>query len=1080
MDRWDVFATKDWVYATLLLVNAWQYAPPVDPVGSDGGISDPLRFVPPAAAEEVYLVTELGNVFPVDDGSKNANTIIIQDSDNATKNDIAALNLFLMGSNARIDGISPGNMKYVAGTSSEGREYTYHPYFKIPNDVKASPDGYVVLFHDDIVSDATMPIDDILRKYQYNTHTQNLNPLTRNPAIQNGTSPIFDSINVTSPRDIRKMSGGVNVNGYGFEVSDPGTYIVKLTPGMAYWVNNDYDDEHDLRCNGYVCDTVSIISVDPHFDLMGTTEHGFPIYRPYFRVTDGGISNEKPSPYRYNSWSAYHNVEISSSTSSKQISSARYVYLASEAHISFTKNVKCVTEWHTDPWPWTWRITHENWSGTTESIDLRLNSWTHPVTTKTDGKTYMTGMAGTYGSFIHDGDVVLPSGRDCLHGSVNSDLTLEHLPLENLSITQDRQTAYDRGFQVKAHSAHWSDAPPSFANNVVVNHTGSGRYVPDNNPTEVESPIYVYDNETPQSIVMTVDITHPNVGELSPLELVAPNGLTQNIYISGNWSEGDTKSQHIYSSLWNVTNGNWILRMADDRAGNTGNLNGWTLTVTYDTDSMYQIEQQTSQNPFLAPVHNNDAYMVIDKKLPWGTVGVESDHIRDTMGLSITNLPPDTFYSITNDDGFAVYGSTGNNGEITLPYEMGFENVNSLSLDLFPDAFVITDMTGMSVYDIRNDIVNYLPDSKFDGVVYGTTQYMKLPLTIDTVVNDITLNVDNCTAAAMPLPYLARNYTASEDKYVWVPVVPGLGTVCITVDGTELVMRLEDFNSGATAASAPSQSGTHSTAPDFWFTRNSPTWHNYAFPDVFDPIGGVGSDPIAPSVGVGTGTQYVATYSGTVAVTVSGTAIGNVDTRTIREYSDDSLSGTVQDVEDSEIRVGVSVYKNGERVRYVSLGTFTAVGHEIDTKFMSLPDGDGKSLWYVYTYRGNNRGSSINPDPVPTLDIPWYRCDSVKNGPGLGTTRYSITHSKCVYKHDPTSNSLCELNLSYSIRGSVDSSAVTFDVAAGDIIEYRIGATLDADHEGFSCGNDNTANYGNTNLSIDLKGVLFDHKHIQN
>ena len=244
-------------------------------------------------------MTELGNVFPVEDGSKNTNTIIIQNSDNGTKSDIAALNLFLMGANARIDGISPGNMKYVAGTNSEGREYTYHPYFKIPDDVKASPNGYVVLFHDDIEPDVTMPIDDIFREYLYNAHTQNLNPLTRSPAIHNGTAPGFDSINVTSPRDIRKVSGGVNVNGYGFEVNDPGTYIISLEPDMAYWVNNDYDDEHDLRCDGYNCDTVSIISVDPYFDLMSTTGDGFPIWGGRFSVSDGGVSDTWDFSYQY-------------------------------------------------------------------------------------------------------------------------------------------------------------------------------------------------------------------------------------------------------------------------------------------------------------------------------------------------------------------------------------------------------------------------------------------------------------------------------------------------------------------------------------------------------------------------------------------------------------------------------------------------------------------------------------------------------------------------------------------------------------------------------------------------------------
>ena len=69
-----------------MLFNAWQYAPPVEPVGSDGGISDPLRFVPPAAADEAYLVTELGNVFLVNDdeddtGEDNGNQEQ-QDGDN--------------------------------------------------------------------------------------------------------------------------------------------------------------------------------------------------------------------------------------------------------------------------------------------------------------------------------------------------------------------------------------------------------------------------------------------------------------------------------------------------------------------------------------------------------------------------------------------------------------------------------------------------------------------------------------------------------------------------------------------------------------------------------------------------------------------------------------------------------------------------------------------------------------------------------------------------------------------------------------------------------------------------------------
>ena len=80
------------VFLVLMLASPWQFAPPIEPEGSEGNISNPSLFVPPAAAEEAYLVTELGNVFPVDDGSNNANTIIIQNADNSTKDTIADIN----------------------------------------------------------------------------------------------------------------------------------------------------------------------------------------------------------------------------------------------------------------------------------------------------------------------------------------------------------------------------------------------------------------------------------------------------------------------------------------------------------------------------------------------------------------------------------------------------------------------------------------------------------------------------------------------------------------------------------------------------------------------------------------------------------------------------------------------------------------------------------------------------------------------------------------------------------------------------------------------------------------------------
>ena len=223
------------------------------------------------------------------------------------------------------------------------------------------------------------------------------------------------------------------------------------------------------------------------------------------------------------------------------------------------------------------------------------------------------------------------------------------------------------------------------------------------------------------------------------------------------------------------------------------------------------------------------------------------------------------------------------------------------TLKLFDDTFVIRNMAGMSVYDIQNDLLLHVPVSKFDGVVYGTTQYMKLPLKIDATIDNVTLAVDNCNVITLDLPHLARNYTTAVDKHIWIPVVPGLGTICITVDGTELVLRLEDFQSGDSAVESPGQTKSATSSPGFVFRSQQ-----------FTPLHNAPGNPLYVSTSASTGSQFVVTTSGPMSVLISGTVYGTVDALMIREYADDTLSGIVSDIENSGIRVGINVYKNSE------------------------------------------------------------------------------------------------------------------------------------------------------------------------
>ena len=118
-----------------MLANAWQYAPPVDPVGSDGGISDPLRFVTPAAAEEAYLVTDLGNVFRVEDNDPGNAPINNQNQANHTDAIGLALGQAIVGSGMYLKSVkTPAEHTLVYHGDGQVATVPLVPYTKLPND----------------------------------------------------------------------------------------------------------------------------------------------------------------------------------------------------------------------------------------------------------------------------------------------------------------------------------------------------------------------------------------------------------------------------------------------------------------------------------------------------------------------------------------------------------------------------------------------------------------------------------------------------------------------------------------------------------------------------------------------------------------------------------------------------------------------------------------------------------------------------------------------------------------------------------------------------------------------------------
>ena len=117
--------------------------------------------------------------------------------------------------------------------------------------------------------------------------------------------------------------------------------------------------------------------------------------------------------------------------------------------------------------------------------------------------------------------------------------------------------------------------------------------------------------------------------------------------------------------------------------------------------------------------------------------------------------------------GWSFHGSTNDNGIISIPHESRlFRIAGDMSLNIFADTATFTEMSGMNLYDIKNRVGMHVSESKFDGVVYSTTQYLKLPLVFDTVVQDVELKDVDCTGDGLSLSYIAGSYTACRSTYL--------------------------------------------------------------------------------------------------------------------------------------------------------------------------------------------------------------------------------------------------------------------------------------------------------------------------
>ena len=165
---------------------------------------------------------------------------------------------------------------------------------------------------------------------------------------------------------------------------------------------------------------------------------------------------------------------------------------------------------------------------------------------------------------------------------------------------------------------------------------------PITNNNDISDTIKVPNSGTVTSVSVTVNISHPYIGDLK-VELVAPDGTIKTLHNR----EGDDTNNIIKTYTPDFDDdddaqiqGIWKLRINDNADGDTGTLNSWTLKVSYDTVT------GTTISPVTNISGSGDVYYVTVSAMQDGTYNldlVSSGHgIADTANNQLTNTAPTT------------------------------------------------------------------------------------------------------------------------------------------------------------------------------------------------------------------------------------------------------------------------------------------------------------------------------------------------------------------------------------------------------------------------------------------------------
>ncbi len=153
--------------------------------------------------------------------------------------------------------------------------------------------------------------------------------------------------------------------------------------------------------------------------------------------------------------------------------------------------------------------------------------------------------------------------------------------------------------------------------------------IPDRNT--IRDSITVEQSGTATSVSVAVDITHTYIGDLV-IDLIAPDGTTRTLHDSTGYETDDIDQTYAPDFGGVGIAGDWTLRVRDGAGGDTGTLNGWTLTINHGSTASPVTEVSGSGDTYQVTVSaTRDGTYNLDLVSPGhGIVDAAGNPLADT------------------------------------------------------------------------------------------------------------------------------------------------------------------------------------------------------------------------------------------------------------------------------------------------------------------------------------------------------------------------------------------------------------------------------------------------------------------